>query len=315
MVKRFINITVAIILLNSFNLIAQKPIVQATTDSAEYKVGDYITYILNIEYDQNQNLIIPSVKDSITTLEYIKELPSEKYEVGGRIKEVRKYIFSKYDSTDVTTPPFMIEYTIAGDPIPKAVRVNPVTLLVKTLDVNPEEDIRDVKDPQMIPFDWLFWGIIFLIVLIAASAAYFIIRYYRKKHKLKLPEKVVVKIPPHKIALSALNALESKKLWQQGKIKEYHSEITEIIRRYFEARFGFLALEMTSNEILEKLNMYGNSNLLNNAEEFFSNADLVKFAKFVPMPSVNEEMMKQAYQIVENTRVKEELIEAEEANV
>lgn len=315
MVKSFIHIVFVFFLIANLNLSAQTPVANATTDSAEYKVGDYITYILNLEYEQNQNLIIPSVKDSITTLEYIKELPAEKYEVDGKIKEVRKYIFSKYDSTEVTTPPFIIDYTIEGDPLPKAVRVNPVTLLVRTLDVNSEEDIRDVKDPQTIPFNWLFWGIILLIVLIVALAAYLVVRHYLKKNALKHPEKVLVKVPPHKIALSALHALESKKLWQQGKIKEYHSEITEIIRRYFEARFGFLALEMTSNEILENLKMHSNSNLLINVEEFFSNADLVKFAKFIPMPSVNEEMMKQAYQIVESTMLKEELLEAEDTNV
>lgn len=315
MVKKFVNISVVLILLTAVNILGQTPVAKATTDSAEYKVGDYITYILSLEYDENQNVIIPSVKDSITTLEYIKELPAEKYEVKGKIKEIRKYIFSKYDSTEVTTPPFLIEYTIAGDPLPKSVRVNPVTMLVKTLDVNPEEDIRDVKDPQTIPIDWIFWLIILLIVLVIAAAAYFIYMYYKKKNALKQPDKVIVKIPPHKIALNALNALESKKLWQQGKIKEYHSEITEIIRRYFEARFGFLALEMTSNEIIENLNKRGNINITTKAEEFFSNADLVKFAKFIPMPSVNEEMMKQAYEIVESTTLKEEKIEPETANV
>ena len=35
---------------------------------------------------------------------------------------------------------------------------------------------------------------------------------------------------------------------------------------------------------------------------FLSNADLVKFAKFKPMASINEEMMKQAIEIVERTK-------------
>jgi TRAP-type uncharacterized transport system substrate-binding protein len=38
------------------------------------------------------------------------------------------------------------------------------------------------------------------------------------------------------------------------------------------------------------------------AESFFNNADLVKFAKFQPMPSINEQMMKQAYEIVDTTK-------------
>jgi hypothetical protein len=34
---------------------------------------------------------------------------------------------------------------------------------------------------------------------------------------------------------------------------------------------------------------------------------MVKFAKFVPMPTVNEEMMKQAYNIVNKTKQDEEV--------
>ncbi len=34
---------------------------------------------------------------------------------------------------------------------------------------------------------------------------------------------------------------------------------------------------------------------------FLNNADMVKFAKFIPMNDINEEMMKQAYEIVNTT--------------
>jgi hypothetical protein len=34
---------------------------------------------------------------------------------------------------------------------------------------------------------------------------------------------------------------------------------------------------------------------------------LVKFAKFKPIPTINEDMMKQAYEIVNKTKVEEEV--------
>ena len=46
--------------------------------------------------------------------------------------------------------------------------------------------------------------------------------------------------------------------------------------------------------------------------DFLSNADLVKFAKFQPLESVNEEMMKQARNIVQSTILEESVIEEEE---
>ena len=121
-------------------------------------------------------------------------------------------------------------------------------------------------------------------------------------------EKKIIKIPEYKVALESLSELDRKKLWQQGKVKDYHSEITEIVRRYFEKRFSFLAMEMTSAEVLESLNeieVTTDVHFLTN--DFLTNADMVKFAKFVPMPTVNEEMMKQAYEIVNKTKQEEEI--------
>ena len=46
--------------------------------------------------------------------------------------------------------------------------------------------------------------------------------------------------------------------------------------------------------------------------EFLSNADMVKFAKFQPMPSVNETMLQQAYDIVNKTIQEKTVTEVEE---
>ena len=88
-------------------------------------------------------------------------------------------------------------------------------------------------------------------------------------------------------------------------IKDYHSEITGIIRDYFEERFHFQALEMTTPEILSSIKSRDvKIEVVAKTEEFLTNADLVKFAKFHPMPTVNEEMMKEAYFIVDHTKNK-----------
>ncbi|MCW8996874.1 MAG: hypothetical protein OQK77_13755, partial [Psychromonas sp.] len=95
-------------------------------------------------------------------------------------------------------------------------------------------------------------------------------------------------------------------LWQKGKVKEYHSNITGIIRGYFEERFNLPALELTTAEQMQQLrNVSAAGNILETTNQFLNNADLVKFAKFNPLPSVNDEMMKQAKDIVTKTIPKE----------
>jgi hypothetical protein len=85
-------------------------------------------------------------------------------------------------------------------------------------------------------------------------------------------------------------------------IKEYHTGVTEIIRRYFEDRFKISALESSTTEIIEQLTrVILPENIYKTVTGFLNNADLVKFAKYKPLSSVNEEMMRQAVEIVENT--------------
>ena len=146
-----------------------------------------------------------------------------------------------------------------------------------------------------------------MLYILIALVVIAIARYLYLRHKKKLEEqsrtvKRSPKIPSYLTALNSLHELEEEKLWQKGMVKEYHSTITEIIRRYFEDRFYLPALELTTDEALGKLrNRNDAKDILMITEDFLTNADLVKFAKYKPIATVNEEMMKQAYMIVEKT--------------
>jgi hypothetical protein len=281
---------------------AQNITVSASTDTSVYKVGDYIKYQLELHYDKNVHVILPLVKDSIKVLEFIQELPVEKKEENTKITETHNYIFSKYDSSQVTIPSLKIYYSFDNDTVKKYLATAPITIIVRTLPVDAQNEIKDIKEPIKLPLDWRLIALLVVCILLILTAAIWGYRYYRKKKLNKgtlIPAKI---IPPFEIALNELKILEGKKLWQQGQVKEYHSEITEIIRKYFEDRFNFRALEMTSAEILGVLSYIEDGRkVVDLSSDFFTNADLVKFAKFQPLTKVNEEMMRQAYKIINVT--------------
>lgn len=300
--KYLYDVILIVIFFSFSSLKAQRISVSAQTDSNDYKVGDYIKYKLELKYDKNIKVFLPSVKDSIKNLEFIQALKPKRNEINNEVIENYTYIFSRYDSSTVTIPPYKIYYQIGSDTTKYSLTVNPVTITVRTLQVEPQKDIRDVKEPIKVPINLLIIVLIVLAVILLIIAAYYLYKFYKKKKEGKISAEPEIKIPPHEIALNELKALEEKKLWQQGFIKDYHTEITEIIRKYFEGRFNFRALEMTSSEILACLSyLEEGKNILELSNDFFNNADMVKFAKFQPMPSVNEEMMKQAYKIVNDT--------------
>jgi hypothetical protein len=289
-------------LLSISSLIAQNISVSASTDTSTYKVGDYIRYTLEIKRDKAYTINLPSVKDSIKVLDFITSLPAEKEESNNNVIERYTFIFSKYDSAKVTIPSILIGYYEWNSKNEKFITANPVTIIVKTLQVNPQEDIRDVKDPLKLPLNWILILTIVLISVMLIIAGFLLYKRYLKKKASKenvIPEVI---IPPHEIALQKLTELEAKKLWQNGFVKQFHSEVTEIVRQYFESRFNFRALEMPSSEIIPVLSYLDEAkHIVSISESFFSNADLVKFAKFEPMPKVNDEMIVQAYEIVNQT--------------
>jgi len=300
MVRRgFFNIIIFLLLTGS--IYAQDFRVRAKADTNLYLVGDYINLTYRVEYRDGVKYSMPSIGDSLTELTFIKELPVQNYDRDDLLIDEYTYVFSKYDSAGVVVTSIKFSYTDKEGNV-KTSFSNEVSFDVKTIEVNTQEDIQDVKSPLRIPLDWLAILIYLLILIIVIAAGYFAYQKYIKKKEEGVPAKPVIQIPPHEIALKALRSLEEQKLWQQGKIKDYHSEITDIIRRYFEGRFNFLAMEMPSSEVLRNLKNVNNDEVYKIAESFFNNADLVKFAKFQPMPSINEQMMKQAYEIVDSTK-------------
>ncbi|MBK7104347.1 MAG: hypothetical protein IPH62_03590 [Ignavibacteriae bacterium] len=304
MVKIF-RILLLYILFFSINNFAQTINVSASTDTSDYLIGDYIYFKITVEFGEGIRIAPPKLTDQLAPLEVIKSLPATQEE--DKNVQTFNYILSGYDSSAVTIPPIPITYFSGNNTEPQIINSNEVQIFIHTLEVNPAGEIKDVKAPIRIPFDWLFWSIVILILLLLAAVGYFLYRKYRKSKEEVREIRRVPALPLHILTLQKLDKLKEKKLWQQGLVKEFHSEITEIIRRYFEDRYNFNSLEMTTSQTVQILNrVMDNQKMIETSQSFLENADMVKFAKFVPLPSVNDEMMNQAYDIVQKTKKEED---------
>lgn len=302
---KFFRLVILYFIFFSFNLFAQNISVSASTDTTDYLVGDYIKFSIRVELNEGVRVSPPTLTDQLAPLEVVKSLPVS-FEEGKNVQQFN-YILSGYDSLRVVIPKIPITFFIANSSEPQTIETNEVEIFIHTLPVNTAGDIKDIKQPIRIPFDWMFWSIVALILLLLSALGYFLYMKFRKpKEEVKTIRRAPA-LPLHIIALQKLDKLKEKKLWQQGKVKEYHSEITEIVRKYFEDRFHFNSLEMTTAQTVEIASrVMDNQKMIDTTKSFLENADMVKFAKFVPLPSVNEEMMNQAYDIVQKTKKEEE---------
>jgi len=295
------------------NVQAQTISVGAYTDTTDYLVGDFINYEIEVVARQNVEVVATVLPDTLNQLELIAREEPVSTEDEKSKTTIFKFILAGYDSVRAVIPPVTVKYRTTGDTSFKKIISDSVVVNIHTVPVSTAEDIKDVKFPITIPYNWM-WLLLWIgIAIFLIVAGYYSYKKYRQK-KLEQPvEKKIITIPPHIRALAALENLEKEQLWQKGFIKDYHSRITEIIRNYFEERFDLPAMELTTTETIQHLKNINEKDLiLNITYNFLSNADLVKFAKFQPLETVNEEMMRQAREIIDSTIPQKKVIKEEE---
>ncbi len=295
------------------NVQAQTISVASYTDTTDYLVGDFINYEIEVVTRKNIEVISPSFPDTLTQLELIAREEPVLTEDEKSKTTIYKFIFAGYDSVQAVIPSVIVKYRTTGDSSYKKIVTDSVVVNIHTVRVSTAEEIKDVKSPITIPYDWkwlLLWAAIALLIIVAG---YFSYKKYKQKKSEQPVEKKIIIIPPHVKALAALEKLDNEQLWQNGFIKDYHSRITEIIRNYFEERFDLPAMELTTTETIHHLKGIKEKDIiLDITYNFLSNADLVKFARFQPLEAVNEEMMKQAKEIIQSTIPQKPVITEEE---
>ena len=175
-------------------------------------------------------------------------------------------------------------------------------LNVQSIILKEGAELADIKQPMQISIGWSdIWPWLFGI-LIFALIIYLLKKYvFNKKKKVKIKKPKMI-IPADITALKQLTALEDAKVWQAGNIKEYHTEISEIIRRYTENRFDFIALELTTDEIISELRNKVDNERLASITILLQRADLAKFAKSKPDENDNKESMQLAKHFVGKTK-------------
>lgn len=163
------------------------------------------------------------------------------------------------------------------------------------------EDIRDVQPPVDLPTQtWLLYTVLALVFIGLIVLLFKWIRVINQRPK----KKVEVIKQPWGIALEQLEQLARRNLIAQGHIKAYYSELSDIIRTYFENQYSIRAPEMTSEEFLNSLkNSQKLSSIQKNAlAQFLNSCDMVKFAKYAPQAEESEKSYQLARGLIYETK-------------
>jgi len=282
---------------------AQQPVIVASLDTTQLLIGQQTVIRLDIAANYDSKLQLPYIPDTLMRgVEVLNISKPDTTDIGNRRMRIKyNYLITSFDSALYLLPPFRL---IADK---DTFYSNDLALKVSTLPVDTQSgkyyDIKDVMNPPFVLADYvhvLFYilGICILILIIV----YVIFRKRKQKPIFPFKKEEKVYLPPHIRAIQALDAIKERRLWQQGHTKEYHSLISDTLRKYIEERFNVNAMEMTSSDILQRMQGLSEADLVfSHLKQTLLVADLVKFAKYGALPEENEGSMMNAYLFVNGT--------------
>lgn len=179
--------------------------------------------------------------------------------------------------------------------------------VVQPFELDSTAAITDIKPIQKAPvWTWgiLRWVVLILVLALLGAGIYYLLRHIRDGRSLlqpyvhKEPER-----PAEEVALEKLNAIREEKLWQAGREKDYHTQLTDVVREYIGKRFDVQSTEKTSDDTLREMKtvLREQKELYTGLSQMLQLADLIKFAKWKATPDENERSLQTAYRFVQET--------------
>lgn len=299
---------VVAILVSGLKLQAQQLTVRAGLDSTQMLIGQQTKLFFEFTQKKGDVIVAPIFSDTIVQgLEIVEPLKSDTSINNDGVMVVKQsYTVTSFEDTLVYIPPYPF---VSGDDTVWSKSLSLKVIQPFQIDTTKQE-IADIKDVMSPLFNWkalfkmLLWTLLGLALL---TAAWFIWRkFYRPKVKGEVKEKLP-DLPPYVIAVQKLDKIKQEKLWQQNRHKEYHTQVTDVIREYIEYTFDVPAMEMTTDEILLHLNhlRFEQKSSWLSLQQLLQLADLVKFAKWNAGPDEHELSLMNAYLFVNQTKVEE----------
>lgn len=296
-------------------------VVSASIDSTSLMIGDQTDMHIRVTQETNEQVEWPvfgeTLQDGIEivdrTIVDTTTLPD------GRLQLTQYLTLTSFKDSLFAVQPIAV---VSGN---DTFRTDPMALnVVQPFDLSADSTnaITDIKGIERAPIWW--WGIfrwVLLalgIALLLAGLGYLLYWLLGKRKPQEEPINPELLRPADEVALEKLDAIKIAKIWQKGQVKEYHTDLTDVVREYISRRFDVQSTEKTSDETLrelkpillkgEGLQVTGDGkDLYAKLSKMLQLADLVKFAKWTTTPDENESALITAYEFVNQTKIIDDL--------
>lgn len=281
-------------------------IVSASIDSTMLMIGDQTDLHLQVTHEASEQVQLPVFGESLQDgIEIVDRSAIDTVALpDGRVQLTQNLTLTSFKDSLFAIEPIAVA---SGEDTfwTESMALN----VIQPFEVDSSLAITDIKDIEKAPIWW--WGIIrwiLLALLIAGLAVggYYLWRWIESKRK---PEEETIAPellrPADEVALEKLDEIKAQKIWKDGKVKEYQTELTDVVREYIGRRFDVHSTEKTSDETLREMKPLLDKDLFARLKSMLQLADLVKFAKWHTTPDENEQALTTAYDFVNETKIVE----------
>ncbi len=290
--------------------------VEAVIDSVQMVVGEQTCIHVTASVKNGQPVLFPQLKSGqmLGGVEVVEVPKVDTVEAADGYLKVTQHIrVTAWDDSLYYIPAMTVKVN-GKEEQSKSLALKVLTVEVDTIHPNQFFGPRDVQDN---PFRWSEWSnllwLTFLLVLLYVLCWLALLRL-RSKKPIVLKVRIRKIVPPHQKALDGIEKLKKEgnalvgsayggeKADVEG-LKAYYSELTDILRVYMQERFGFNAMEMTSAEIIERIESSDEKDVkIEELRSLLETSDLVKFAKYTVDMSESDRNLMSAVNFINETK-------------
>ena len=293
------NLVCLILYLGTNNALAQV-LFTSKVDSLNMLIGDQqsLEFTVTSPAGINPADIHTEFVDTCSFLEIINQSTWTRTEENQKTIQLKTIRFGIFDEGHFVIPAC---YTLVGN---DTLWTYPIPIDVRGIEPD-STGLMPIKGIIREKTSWTDY-MIYILGTLAVILVYILYRLYKKQQAKKVKSTELpppVKLLPHEIALQKLTVLKQNRLWEQGEVKEFHVQLTYILREYLENRFLIPALESTTVEIERDVKRLGLSQDQNvQIHNLLHVADWVKFARGNPEENANSLAIDQAITLVQQTQ-------------
>jgi hypothetical protein len=288
---------------------------EVDVDRSTITVADRLEFAITVlapaEYEAKLPDNLPESNEKETNFSLVEaKAPTVEITKDGRTRTSRIYILEPFLAGTYNISAMTVDFWKTGEKEKTTQAIDSPEMQITVTSLLPDTadgtgiKPHDIRPPAPLPRSvdyWLLAGGIIAGLLLAGLGIFLILR---KRQRARLIAAEVV-IPPHEAAFSALDALMAANLIEKGEIKVFYQEISGILRRYIEARFGLRAPEQTTEEFLDGLKTGAALDIRYQGllKQFLTHCDLVKFAAFSPTEADIRNTIDSCRTFVQETRI------------